>query len=171
MGALKLPSTDSANITIPIHLSIGAAIIFFMIYILSGVLHASLSEIVAFLGYGGVMILDETTSAIQVLLFGVVYLPSGFLGGLYTGFRLNQDEMRVNLFTHQALLGVAGFSILFLARLILGFLSPSVVDYVTDILLPLSGCVLGGYLGGYAMNWPSEEESFLQEDGPSISDF
>jgi len=168
---LKLLSTDSANIMILIHMSIGAAIIFVMIYILSNVLHTSLSEIVTFLGYGGVMILDETTSAIQVLLLGVVYLPSGFLGGLYIGYRLNQRETRVKLLTHLALPSLAGFSILFLARFILGFLNLSVVDYATDILLPLSGCVIGGCLGGYAMNWPSEEERFLEEDGPAISDF
>jgi len=118
-----------------------------------------MSEIVTFRGYGRVMILNETTSAIQVLLFGVVYLPSGFLGRLYTGFRLNQREIRVKLLTHLALPGVSGFSILFLAGFILGFLNLSVVDYAPDILFQLSGCVSGGCLGGYAMNCRSVESN------------
>ncbi|MEM2110276.1 MAG: hypothetical protein QXX08_00140 [Candidatus Bathyarchaeia archaeon] len=92
----------------------------------------------------GLLVFDESIYALQLLLFGLVFLPSGFIGGLYTGHKVKE-----NLYIILVLPGLISF-ILFI------FLFN--VDLIGGIMIQLSGNILGSYLGGYTMNWPPKKD-------------
>jgi len=141
-----------------LHSVIGGGICFVVAFLVSGVLPGGVVQSLMSLGIAGVISFqDEFILATNVILFGAAYLPSGFIGGLYTGYQ-TEENLKITL----AISGVLGFVILTVLLFFLGQVSPANLDLVGRLILPFAGNVLGAYLGGYAMNWPSgeEEESF-----------
>ena len=81
-----------------------------------------------------------------MLTVGVVYLPSGFLGGLYAG-KYNKKS-RKKILAIPGIIGVVGF---ILIAYIGDFLPLSDINIVRELLMPLSGTIIGSYLGGYTI--------------------
>ncbi|GEM_PF-814343 len=101
----------------------------------------------------GLILYPEIAAVSVILSFAVIYMPSGFCGGLYTGYRI-KENLRIILLI-PALLGF-----LFII-LILFWLFPKyrlLINPIRDILIPLIGIITGSYLGGYSMNWGVEAE-------------
>ena len=127
---------------------IGGIICFFMMIILTYTMRTLFNLILLFLGIIGVTAFDLFKIAHAIIFFGIVYLICGFLGGLYTGYKV---EARLNLFLFiTASIGFTSFIILsyFLGRLTL----PS--TYIDVIIPALAGSFIGVYLGGYTIIWP-----------------
>jgi hypothetical protein len=115
--------------------------------LVSTILYVVLQGGVAFLSILdslGLLVFDESVYALQLLLFGLVFLPSGFIGGLYTGHKVKE-----NLHIVLVLPGLISF-ILFI--FLFNF------NLVGGIMIQLSGYTLGSYLGGYTVNWPLKKD-------------
>ncbi len=146
---LRLPDKWSL-----IHAAIGGGICFIVMFIVSDLAQGVMERILIYFGVIGVIVFQEQFALARIIiLFGAVYLPSGFFGGLYTGYKVEEG-----LKTILAAPGVIGFSILTILTYFLGQFDPSSPDFAYRLILPLLGNIIGSYLGGYAMNWPSEEE-------------
>ncbi len=131
---------------------LGGIICFFMMMVLPGIVDMLFRHLLIFLGIIGVMVFDSFKIAHAMIIFGTAYLICGFLGGLYTGYRI---EARLNLFLFiTASIGFTSFIILsyFLGRLTL----PS--TYIDVIIPALAGSFIGVYLGGYTIIWPYRHE-------------
>jgi len=112
-----------------------------------------------YFGLIGVMTFQEQfVLALGILSFGAVYLLGGFLGGLYAGYQI-EENLRIAL----AIPGIIGFTVYTASMYFLGATDFSNIDLLNRVFLPLVGNVAGAYLGGYAMNWPSEEEGESSE--------
>jgi hypothetical protein len=136
------------------HIAIGGAICFFVMFLLSGFAYPGLEQTLIYFGVIGVVIFEESyTFAVAIFLFGVIYLTAGFCGGLYTGYNIEE-----NLKTVLVIPGIIGFAAFTFLLYLSGNLVPSTTSLISNVFLPLLGNVIGSYLGGYAMNWPSEEE-------------
>ena len=103
--------------------------------------------------YGLLAFYKEVEPALILFLVAIVYLPSGFLGGLYTGYKIRENLRIVLLYP-----SLIGFAILLILQLYFGVLDLSSPNLARDILVPLVGSIVGSYLGGYTMNWKTEEE-------------
>ncbi len=134
-----------------VHIVIGGAICLFIIYILLSV--SVVENLFMISGSLGILIFQETLNALEIITFGIVYLPSGFLGGIYTGYQISENLRIILLFP-----GMIGFVILTLLKYFSGNINPSDINLMGDILIPLLGSVIGSFLGGYTINWESEEE-------------
>jgi len=135
------------------HIIIGGGLSFFVIFILSTLAQTGIETLVSSMGSAGVLVFDQAVSAFYIIMFGIVYLPSGFCGGLYTGYKTEED-LKIAL----AITGIVGFVILTILSLYYGSLNLSSVQFVNQFLVPLSGMVIGAYLGGYTITWETEEE-------------
>jgi len=134
---------------------IGGVICFFTMIVLPGIMDTLFRQILVFLGIIGVMAFDSFRIAHAIIIFGIAYLICGFLGGLYTGYRV---EVRLNLFLF--ITASIGFISFVLLSYYLGHLTlPNV--YVDVIIPALAGSFIGVYLGGYTIIWPymHEEET------------
>ena len=103
--------------------------------------------------YGLLAFYKEVEPALILFMIAIVYLPSGFLGGLYTGYKTKENLKIVLLYP-----SLIGFAILLILQLYFGVLDLSSPNLGRDILVPLVGSIVGSYLGGYAVNWEKEEE-------------
>lgn len=103
--------------------------------------------------YGLLAFYKEVEPALILFLVAIVYLPSGFLGGLYTGYKIKENLRIVLLYP-----SLIGFAILLILQLYFGVLDLSSPNLARDILVPLVGSIVGSYLGGYTVNWETEEE-------------
>ena len=138
-----------------IHAAIGAGICFFVMFFFEFFAQRGFISSLLYFGLIGVMAFQEQfVLALAIFSFGTVYLLGGFLGGLYAGYQI-EENLRVAL----AIPGIVGFIIYTVAMYLLGATDFSNIDLANRVLLPLVGNVAGAYLGGYAMNWPSEEEA------------
>lgn len=141
------------------HSALGGGICFLFIFFLANIATAALERLLIFFGVVGVTVFEEPfTIAKSILLFGIVYLPGGFCGGLYTGYQVEE-----NLKTILAIPGIIGFSALTFSMHFLGYLNLSNMYSVIEVFLSLLGNLIGAYLGGYTMNWPSGEEESSEE--------
>jgi len=137
-----------------IHAVLGGAICFFAVFLVSSMASGILLQILVFLGWTGVMTYqDQFLLAAGLILFGTVYLVGGFCGGLYTGYKV-KENLKVIL----AVPGLIGFTISTVIAYFFGHIDFSFIGMIYGFYLPLLGNLVGAYLGGYAMNWPSEEE-------------
>jgi len=140
---------------------LGGVICFFAMMILPGIMDTLFRQILVFLGIIGVMAFDSFKIAHAIIIFGIAYLICGFLGGLYTGYRV---EARLNLFLF--ITASTGFIFFLLLSYYLGHLTlPNV--YIDVIIPALAGSFIGVYLGGYTIIWPyrhEEETSTLTVD-------
>jgi len=108
---------------------------------------------------GVVMFQEQFALARGMVMLGTVYLPGGFFGGLYTGYKVEEG-----LRTILAVPGAIGFVVLTILTYLLGQFDPSSIDFAYRLLFPSLGNIVGSYLGGYAMNWPTEEEETEEVD-------
>jgi len=135
---------------------LGGIICFSTMTILPGIMDMLFREILIFLGIIGVMAFDSFRIAHAIIFFGIAYLICGFLGGLYTGYRV---EARLNLFLF--ITASIGFILFVILLYYLGHLTlPNI--YIDVIIPALTGSFIGVYLGGYTIIWPNrhtEEKS------------
>jgi len=150
MSKLELPDKWSL-----VHTAIGGGICFIVMFVISDLAQGVMERILIYFGVIGVIVFQEQFAlARSIVLFGAVYLPGGFFGGLYTGYKVEEG-----LRTILAAPGVIGFAILTILTYFLGQFDPSSPDFTYRLLFALLGNIIGSYLGGYAMNWPAEEEA------------
>lgn len=137
-----------------IHAAVGAGICFFVMFFFEFLAQRGFISSLLYFGLVGVMAFQEQFAlALAIFSFGTVYLLGGFLGGLYAGYQI-EENLRVAL----AIPGIVGFIVYVASMFFLGGANLSNIDLANRVFLPLVGNVSGAYLGGYAMNWPGEEE-------------
>ena len=131
---------------------IGGIICFFTMMVLPGIMDMLFRQILIFLGIIGVMAFDSFKIAHSIIFFGTAYLICGFLGGLYTGYKV---EARLNLFLF--ITAFTGFISLVILLYYLGHLT--IPNIYIDVIIPaLTGSFIGVYLGGYTIIWPYRHE-------------
>ncbi|RLI42831.1 hypothetical protein DRO64_05980 [Candidatus Bathyarchaeota archaeon] len=131
---------------------IGGIICFFTMMVLPGIMDMLFRQILIFLGIIGVMAFDSFKIAHSIIFFGTAYLICGFLGGLYTGYKV---EARLNLFLF--ITAFTGFISLVILLYYLGHLT--IPNIYIDVIIPaLAGSFIGVYLGGYTIIWPYRHE-------------
>jgi len=144
-----------------LHAAIGGGICFLTMAVLVDIGQIALEQILSTLGIAGVMVFhDQILIAKAIFTFGLIFLTSGFLGGLYVGYQTDE-----NLRTILAIPGVIGFVALTVLIAVLGNPSVFYSDILGRIVFPLFGNIVGSYLGGYTLNWSTEEEE--EEELPS----
>jgi len=141
-----------------LHIAFGGGICLAAMYFLISLVPAGIRILLFNIGYAGLLAFTEATNAMVLLMLGTVYLPSGFLGGLYTGYKINENIKIILLFP--AMIGFAGLIAL---RFFTGYLNLSIINLQNEIFIPILGNVVGAYLGGYTMNWEMEETVKLSE--------
>jgi hypothetical protein len=134
-----------------VHIIIGVVIILTVTLLLQ--IFSVVVEFFMINGSFGLLIFPETIIASDIFLLAFVYLPSGFLGGIYTGYKISEN-LRVFLFIP----GLISFIILTIIAYVSGAINPSAIDLIGELLIPLLGSVIGSYLGGYTINWETEGE-------------
>ena len=132
---------------------LGGIICFFTAFSLLAMSQWIIHKTLFTFGCMGLLAFEETVPAIVMSLLVLVYLPSGFFAGLYTGYKI-KENLRVILIYPPLI----GFAALMILRIYLGGLDLSLEGIGRDALIPLVGNVVGSYLGGYTMNWEMEEE-------------
>lgn len=144
-----------------IHIILGGVICLLAMYTSTSILPRLVRVILYSLGCYGLMSFQEITNAMLLLMFGAAYLPSGFIGGLYTGHRIKENLRIILLFP--ALIGFAGMIALHSS---IEGVNISNLDLQREIIIPLIGDIIGTYLGGYTMNWEEESEplEIIEED-------
>jgi hypothetical protein len=106
----------------------------------------------------GALIFKEAQIGYYLITLGLIYLPSGFLSGLYAGHKI-KDNLKVHLIFP----GIIGF--IFSALLEYFYVGPK-ADYLMELLIPILVISAGTYLGGYTINWHAEEK--LEEEKISL---
>lgn len=132
----------------------GGVICFLAAFTLLSMWQWILSRLLLALGcFGLLSFVEEVRPAVVALLMVVIHLPSGFLGGLYTGYKI-KENLRIILI-YPSVIGVAALAIV---QLYFHAIDLSFEGLGREVFLPLLGNIAGSYLGGYTMNWESEEE-------------
>lgn len=103
--------------------------------------------------FGLLTFIEEIRPALVLFMIAIIHLPSGFLGGLYAGYKM-KENLRIILI-YPSVIGVTALAILQIA---FGAIDLSLEGLGREVFLPLLGSILGSYLGGYTMNWETEEE-------------
>jgi len=135
-----------------LHSAIGGGLSFLAMVFLSSLMNIALQRILMSLGILGVTVFEPFAIAKAAIIFALVYLICGFLGGLYTGYYAERG-LKITL----PITGGIGFFAFLLLLFFYGKLN-SDINYLEMIILPFLGNVIGAYLGGYTVNWPSETE-------------
>jgi hypothetical protein len=137
-----------------VHIAVGGGICFAITILVINPAQSFFQQVLFTIGMAGVsLFVDYYQIARGLFLLGLVYLPGGFGGGLYTGYNVYVNLKRI-LFI-PAVIGTVGF---FLLVTVFGD-QPITFEFVGLMLLQLIGNAVGSYLGGYAINWgyPHEE--------------
>jgi len=147
-----------------LHSAIGGGICLLGMIFLSSLMDVALQRILISLGVLGVVAFESFAIAKAAIVFALVYLISGFLGGLYTGY-YTEGELKITL----PITGGIGFSGFLLLLFFYGKLNSN-INYLEMIILPILGNIIGAYLGGYTISWPGEieEEEEVEEEGLSL---
>mgnify|MGYP001118821641 CR=1 FL=1 len=143
---------DSSMYSVLLHMALGGAICLFTMYILLSISPLGIEMILFNLGCFGLVAFSESVNALSLFLLGTTYLPSGFLGGLYTGYKIKENLTIILVIP--ALIGVLGLIAL---RFFTGYINLSSFNFQNEVFIPFLGGVIGVFLGGYAMNWETEE--------------
>jgi hypothetical protein len=137
-----------------VHAAIGGGICFIILLLGSDFAQGIHEQVLVFFNIIGVMFYQEQYGlARSIIMFGSLYLLSGFCGGIYAGYKV-ENGLSVIL----AIPGLIGFTTLALLSFFLGQFDVSGLNILNLFLIPLLGDVIGSYLGGYAISWPSREE-------------
>jgi hypothetical protein len=131
-----------------VHIAISGAICFGITVLVIDIAQNLLQQMLYNQGMLGVVFFTDYYSIARALfLFGLVYLTSGFCGGVYLGYNV-YIEMKKTLVI-PAVIGTVGFIILavFLANY------PVNSYFIGLLLLQFTGNAAGSYLGGYSINW------------------
>ncbi len=131
-----------------VHMLIGGTIAFGITVLLIDIIQSWLQQILVGQGMAGVMFfVDYYQFARGFFILGLVYLPSGFSGGLYTGYNVYL-KLKKTLFV-PAVISTVGF--ILLATLLANYaVTP---QFIGLMVLQFAGTLVGSYLGGYAINW------------------
>jgi len=131
-----------------VHTAIGGGICFGITVFLVDTVPNWLQQLLFNLGMSGVtFFIDYYQIAQELFIFGLVYLTSGFCGGIYAGYNAFTN-LKGTLFI-PAIISTVGFVLL--AIFVANYsITP---EFLGLILLQLAGNTLGSYLGGYAINW------------------
>jgi len=135
-----------------VHIALGGMICLFTVYIFLSISPIGIRMLLFHLGWLGLLAFSEGTNAMLLLVLATAYLPSGFCGGLYTGYKI-KENLRI-IFVLPALIGLTGLIAL---RFFSGTFNLSYLNIQNEVLIPLLGNVVGAYLGVYTMNWRTEE--------------
>jgi len=104
----------------------------------------------------GVFAYEEAQNAYYIIRLGSIYLPSGFFGGLYAGYKIKEKLKLILMFPC-----IIGFLFVLLLQYFSGYLISiflaSPLDLMKIIVIPIIISLGGSYLGGYAINWQVEE--------------
>ncbi len=149
---MNIPKSGLSKYGFIFHAIIGGVICLFLSAILYAFLQVVVEGYLGGQGILGVLIFSDAATGMQMLSFGLAFLPAGFVGGLYGGFKI-KENLRFTL----GLPGIIGFIINIAMTLFGGGLSVLILDPLRTIIIPLTGDVLGSYLGGYMINWTSRE--------------
>jgi hypothetical protein len=140
-----------------VHILLGGAIGFFLIYMIMNFSLIIFDRGLDYFNALGIQIFNETRYALLLFMFGLSYLPGGFLGGIYTSYQLRDFlEKKSELKYYLILPGVIAFLILIVVRFVFGYLDFTTLLIPDDIIVPLIGSLIGVYLGGFSLNWPDE---------------
>ncbi|MEM2341313.1 MAG: hypothetical protein QXX94_01510 [Candidatus Bathyarchaeia archaeon] len=101
----------------------------------------------------GILIFDEARLAYNLIKIGCAYLPAGFLGGLFVGYRDKENLKIILLFP-----SIIGFIFWAILNYFFGYWGFIPVDYLNMVIMPLFSLTAGAYLGGYTVNWPTERK-------------
>ena len=139
------------------HIAIGGAISFLLSFILDIVVSTGIESLLTSLNMVGLLSFRDAIFAISVMGLGIVYIPAGLCGGLYTGYRLNE-----NLIYILCIPALIAFSAIFGLSLF-GGIPISAPEYIiSEMVIPLVGLLSGCYAGGYIMNWKDIEKPSME---------
>mgnify|MGYP000728175773 CR=1 FL=1 len=146
------------------HVAIGGSIcfasMFFLRLLIVGIIYILLDRF----NCVGVRIFNEALLAMTLILLGTAYIPAGFCGGIYLGYKVKKNLRAVLLFS--ALIGCV---ILFLIMHLFGFIITYKIEVEQEIIIPiftpLLGVIVGTYLGGYSVEWEKLEREIPPEAG------
>jgi hypothetical protein len=131
-----------------VHIAVGGIIAFGVVVLLIDIVQNGFLQILFNLNIGGIIFfMDFYQIARDLFVFGLVFLTSGFCGGIYTGYNLYPNLKKV-LFIPAVISTVGVF---LLITVINGYYISS--EFIGLMLLLLAGNTIGSYLGGYAINW------------------
>jgi len=134
------------------HILLGGAICFLASYILLSSSQFIIHMIFFSLGLTGLLAFKEIEPALFMFVLALVYLPSGFFSGLYTGYKIKENLKIILIFPP-----IIGLTALIFLRVFSGVLVLSPEDLGRDIIIPLLAGVISSYLGGYSINWKKED--------------
>jgi len=161
---LSSSKLDLPVIKILLHVVIGGAICLLLTNLIYAFLQTSIESVLINYGNIGVLVFDEAVNAVQIFAFGLAYLPSCFVGGLYTGYKIKKN-LRIVL----VLPGIIGFALSTLFGFLSGGLNLTSTNFARNIVVPLMGSVIGSYLGGYTMNWPLKKEGVEEAEQTELN--
>ncbi|MEM5872051.1 MAG: hypothetical protein QW051_04215 [Candidatus Aenigmatarchaeota archaeon] len=137
-----------------VHTAIGGAICFGITVLVLDIVYNGLPYLLYNLNMAGVTFFAENYMIARALFtFGLVYLTSGFCGGVYTGYNVYAN-LKI-LLVIPALISTIGYILL----MILVANYPITSEFVIMVVLQFIGNTIGSFLGGYAINW-----KFLTEE-------
>ncbi|MEM1543525.1 MAG: hypothetical protein QW825_00130 [Candidatus Bathyarchaeia archaeon] len=154
-----------------LHLSVGGLLCFLILFILkdSGLMQIIIDWSLRSLNSLGALIFEEAQLGQKLINLGLVYLPSGFIGGLYTGYKI-KERLEVNLIFPSVIVLLISAIRSLVTLYIYGYISspqflPILLgyyfglgsDYLMGIIIPFLVMTTGVYLGGYTLNWRVEE--------------
>lgn len=154
-----------------LHLFIGGLLCFFILLILKDfeLIQMFIDWMLKSLNCLGALIFEEAQFGQKLVSLSLIHLPSGFLGGLYTGYKI-KERLEVNLIFPSVIvllisairtiviLSISGYigSPQFFS-ILLGYYFGLSDDYLMGIIIPFLVMTAGVYLGGYTINWRVEE--------------
>ena len=141
-----------------VHSAVGGGICFLGTILLSSLVNILIQRILIALGILTVTVFENFVIAKAAISFALIYLICGFLGGLYTGYFV-ENNLKILL----PLTGGIGFTGFTVVLIFYGGLDLT-VNFLEMIILPLLGDIIGAYLGGYTISWPSEGEEEVDEE-------
>ena len=136
-----------------LHIALGGAICFLAIVVLRSLMYVAVLMLLFNFNCLGLLSFENGRNAIILFMLGTVYLPSGFSGGLYVAYKIKKNP-KINLLI-PAIIGTIIFAVL---QFFTVYKSLSSFNFQNEVIIPLIGNVIGAYLGGYTLNWKTEEE-------------
>ncbi len=131
-----------------LNLIVGGVLSLLLTYFLLSLVPWLLRIILFSLNVLGLLSFDASRTAMLLIISGSAYLPGGFIGGLYAGYKVRENPRLTSLIP-----GLIGFLSLILVQYASGILNPSEMDMFREIVAPSISILLGSYLGGYTVNW------------------
>lgn len=144
---------------IAINLLIGGVINFGVMIFLDIILNSTMNWICRSLGIYGILVYEEALNAYYIIRLGTVFLSSGFIGGLYVGYKVKENLRLIMAFP-----GLIGLTLVLVLQYFAGNRTSLIQQFlqlfgpIKIVVIPLLVLLLGSYLGGYTLNWQVEEK-------------